>query len=358
MNLLYLGSHSVLEFDQVRMWSRLGIDVFSIGAYTNPHEPEGSLRPAIPEATDHPDLRGFVHDKRVEHLAHDAGYPVIDWAKYDLHPEIVAWADTVLVDCYPESWIPANWERLRGKRVIWRTIGQSGPQTEQRMALYRSQGLEIVRYSPREKFAFERAGAFAGEDTIIRFSKDPADWGGWIGDNLVVGNLAQHDTVPHGRDDFLSWPYLTEVTEGLDLVFGGPNSEKVGGLGALTYTQMQNFLCHLRAFVCTGTAPASYTLGLMEAMMTGTPTIAMPLGMGWTSANQLFFDLYEASDIVDQGIIATIDVRRFLRRLIEDPREAAAVSYAGRARAIDLFSEDKIREQWAAYLGVRVEVAA
>ena len=37
-------------------------------------------------------------------------------------------------------------------------------------------GLEIVRYSPREQIAFTAWGHFAGEDAMIRFGKDPLDY--------------------------------------------------------------------------------------------------------------------------------------------------------------------------------------
>jgi hypothetical protein len=351
VKLLYLGSHSVLEFDQVRMWSRMGIDVFSIGAYSDPLHPGDPKRPAIPEAQDHPELRAFVHETRVAHEGHDQSYPVIDWAKYDLHPSLIEWADTVLVDCFPESWIPSNWHRLRGKRVIWRTIGQSGPQTETTMRKYRALGLEIVRYSPRERYAFERIGAFAGEDTIIRFGKDPADWHGWTGEEVAIGNLTQHDPKPHARDQFTSWDYFTSVTAERPVSFAGPNSEQVGGLGALTYDEMRRYLRRIRAYVATGTAPASYTLGLLEAMMTGTPTVIMPRGEGWTSEHTLFSDLYEASDFLPLDWT----VPTLLGILLKSYDVAKAYGEDCRAKALELFAEPVIAGQWATFMGVGVE---
>ena len=50
MNLLLLLAHSIAEYDDVRMFSDLGYDVFSIGAYTNPANPGDNLRPALPGA--------------------------------------------------------------------------------------------------------------------------------------------------------------------------------------------------------------------------------------------------------------------------------------------------------------------
>ena len=47
MNILYVGSHSILEYDEVRLLSDLGHDIFSIGSYTDPANPSDDKRPAI-----------------------------------------------------------------------------------------------------------------------------------------------------------------------------------------------------------------------------------------------------------------------------------------------------------------------
>ena len=39
MNVLLLTSHSIAEYDDLRMLTDLGYNVFSIGAYTDPRNP-------------------------------------------------------------------------------------------------------------------------------------------------------------------------------------------------------------------------------------------------------------------------------------------------------------------------------
>jgi hypothetical protein len=142
----------------------------------------------------------------------------------------------------------------------------------------RLEGLEIVRYSPKER----NLGNYAGETTLIRFGKYPEDWGGWTGHWPVVGNVSQHAPEPHGRDDALNWRFWEEATQGLPRTFAGPHSEKIGGLGALPYDEMRDYLRRIRAYLYTGTQPASYTLGLIEAMMTGVPVVSIgPDHMTW-----------------------------------------------------------------------------
>jgi hypothetical protein len=268
MNVLLLTSHSIAEYDDLRMLSDLGYDVFSIGAYTNPGQPGDDKRPALPDVPYHADFEALCWEQRARHEGDDPGF-VIDWAKGDVHPAIVDWADAIIVHHFPEAWIAGQWDRIRDKRVIWRTCGQSDPRLEAAMA--RLDGLEIVRYSPKER----NLGNYAGETTLIRFGKYPEDWGGWTGHWPVVGNVSQHAPEPHGRDDALNWRFWEEATQGLPRTFAGPHSEKIGGLGALPYDEMRDYLRRIRAYLYTGTQPASYTLGLIEAMMTGVPVVSI-----------------------------------------------------------------------------------
>lgn len=342
MNILSLGSHGVLEYDQVKLWSDLGYDVFSPGGYEEPAKPATDMRPAILTAPDHPELRALCHAQRVSHGADGIEY-AIDWAKADLHPDLIDWADVIIVDCYPERWIASNWERIKGKRVIWRTIGQSLPEGENLMLHFRRQGLEIVRYSPAEKRAFESL-QYAGEDAVIRFGKDPADWYGWTGEDARVLNFTQHDREPHGRDRWTNWAFWEAATKGLPAVFAGPNSEVTGGYGPAGYDEMRQMLRSFRAYLYTGTQPASYTLGLIEAMMTGIPVVSIGgKAWGWP-------ELFEAHELAAHGE----DDPQRARKMLDDHLHNASDTdcrLAQQQQAIDMFSTDTIGRQWLDYLG-------
>lgn len=346
MNLLILGSHGILEYDDLKLFTSLGYDVFSPGGYEDPAHPAEPLRPAVPEAPYHADFAALCRNLRS--MRGEPG-PFVDWAKARLHPAIIEWADTIIVNCFPEIWIGGQWPAIRGKRVIWRTIGQSSPETERAMRRFRDDGLQIVRYSPKERAYPD----FAGEDALIRFAKDPADWYGWTGEAAVVGNLAQHGATPHERDAFLNWPFFEEATKGLPVQFAGRNSEKVGGLGALDYDAMRAYLRRIRAYLYTGTQPASYTLGLIEATMTGVPVVS--IGPEHMATPELF----EAHELV---ALTWYDTPRGaneeLRHLLDDPHAAQTWSVATRRRAIELFGVETIGAQWAAFLEPARELVA
>jgi len=175
MNVLLLLAHSIEEYDQLRLFHELGYNVASIGGYIDPANPHDDKRPALPQV---PKV-DVVYDA-VQEVAATPDFPDRLWnAKDDLPDAIVAWADVIIVHHVEWRWIVGNWDKIRDKRVIWRTVGQSSHENEARMRRYRDDGLQVVRYSPKEKFLPN----YVGHDAIIRFWKDPDEWNGWTGEN-------------------------------------------------------------------------------------------------------------------------------------------------------------------------------
>lgn len=342
MKLLILGSHGILEYDELRMFTDLGYDVFMPGGYSDPRNPGETLRPAVPDAPYHPELVALCDEQRQKHAGQPTDFGIVDWAKADLHPDLIEWADAIMVNCFPDSWIGGQWEQIRHKRVIWRTIGQSNPRLEHYMKTFSSDGLEIVRYSPAERRAFEPIGVFAGEDAVIRFSKYPEDYGPWIGDEIVVGNVTQNLDI---RGDHCGLDFWLQATEGLPVKLAGTGSERLGGVGELSYDAMRDYLRHIRAYLYMGTQPASYTLGLMEAMLSGVPVVSIGPRDMWMP------DLFEGAEIAHGGYDDPAAGGATLSHLLDDGYHARDVSGDTRQRAIDLFSVENVGPQWLRFLG-------
>ena len=249
----------------------------------------------------------------------------------------------MIVHHYPERWIGGQVDRLRGKRVIWRTCGQSNPDLERLMIHLRAVlGMEIVRYSPAEERGF--GPMFAGCDAVIRFAKYPSDYGPWDGDLPVVGNLTQD---MKGRGAFTGFAFWREATEGLPVRPAGLRSEEIGGIGLLPYEAMLGYLRSIRVMLYTGTVPASYTLALMEAMLSGTPVLSigpshMPVPL-----------LFEGHEIAGNGCWYDdpLEAREVLRSLLADRTLAGEWSRIQRFRALELFSVAKVGPLWKALLG-------
>ncbi len=351
MKILLILSHEIAEFDEVRMFSDLGHDVFSIGAYTNPSRPDltmehggRGLRPPLPNVPYHPELAALCDDVR-RNAETNMGQAEREWmidpAKGFLHPDLIEWADAIIVHHYPERWLIPPWGRIREKQVIWRPCGQSNPDLERGMKPLHDDGLQIVRYSPKERSGFEALGAFAGEDAMIRFGKYPADYGPWTGDEIAVGNVTQNMDL---RGEHCGYPFWLAATEGLPVKPAGTGSERIGGTGELSYPDMLDYLRRIRVMLYTGTQPASYTLGLMEAMLTGVPVVSMSPSTLWIPG------LFEGPEIVNGQGHSPESANGQLRWLLNDPESATERSAAIRQRAVDLFDVATVGPQWQALL--------
>jgi hypothetical protein len=332
MNVLLLTAHSIAEYDDLRMLTDLGYETFSIGAYSNPQAPGDNKRPALPNAPYFQDLAGATADQMA--------------AKANLPDAVLDWADTVIVHHYPESWIGGQWHRIKGKRVIWRTCGQSNPVLERHMAQFVREGLQVVRYSPKEKDFFESRDGFAGQDAVIRFGKYPSDFPVYRGRNHsgFVTNVTQH-MVQRAQFCGLSW-YLA-ATEGLTAAPAGPGSEALpGGVGELETWSMYQHLAKAAAYVYTGTLPASYTLGLIEAIMVGVPVVSIGPNAWSHSAAGLF----EGHDFSHAWSDDPAGARRALQHLLDGTIDARRAS-ENQDIFIEEFSIERIGPQWKEFLG-------
>jgi hypothetical protein len=261
--------------------------------------------------------------------------------------------DTVMIMHIPD-WIEQNWEKFRGKRVIWRTIGQSVPSIERRMFEYRKQGLQIVRYSPREANLDPTAGC----DAIIRFYKDDREFGHWMGAGDEVVTFAQD--MQH-RAEFCNYDTFLAVAAGFNAHIYGPKNENSGSLngGLLTYGELRQKMRDARVYVYTGTQPASYTLNLIEAMMTGVPVVA--IGPNYANSlnikNGINADLYEIHDIIQNGVNGfwsdnISEMRERVEFLLNNVATARRIGQMGRNRAIELFGRNVIMDKWKRFLGI------
>lgn len=336
MKLLYLSCHSILEFDEVKLFHELGIDIFSPGAYLEPGNPS-EMRPALPDLKYDPeDVAAF----------HALGKPGID-NKELLTKKFIDRFDAVLIMHMPK-WVIVNWDAMKHKPVIWRTIGQSLSHQEKALAPYRQQGLKIVRYSPRER----TIPGYIGEDALIRFYKDPADYGPWNGDKEQVVTFAQN---MRARNEACNFNLFERATRLYPRGLYGPGSDtETFGHGKVPYDELQQTMRDSRCYFYTGTHPASYTLNFIESWMTGMPIVA--IGTRW--GNATYFPghaLYEIADLIENGVTGFVsnneaELADRVGQLLRDKSLAETISVNARAKAIEVFGKDTIGLQWKTFL--------
>lgn len=332
MKIHYISCHGVLEYDEVSLLTELGFEVFSNGAYLNPKGHLTLPRPAIKGAKYYKDLVTFA----TEH------------PRTELPKELIDPFDVIIIMHAPDVLIQ-NWDRIKHKRVIWRTIGQSTSGTERAIQKMRTEGLQIVRYSPNEG----NIQNFAGKDALIRFYKDPKEFKDWTGKDKTVVNFSQS---LKGRREFCHYDTVLGAMAGFPGKIYGSGNEDLGKFngGEVPYTMMKEIMRGARAYVYAGTWPASYTLSFIEAFMTGTPIVA--IGKRLAHALQFEqFDFYEVEDIIEDGKDGFIcnDVQQLRLRvnsLLEDEKLAKMISTNGRAKAIELFGKTEIAKAWKNFL--------
>jgi hypothetical protein len=264
-------------------------------------------------------------------------------AKDHLPQAIIDWADVIICHHVEWRWLVNNWPRIRDKRCIWRTVGQSSHENEARMAPLREDGLQVVRYSPKER----AIPGYIGEDALIRFWKDPAEWHGWHGHDAVVTNVTQNIVE---RAFFCNLQFWLDATQGLAVIPAGQQSEQLpGGLGELAFEDMKTLLQASRVYLYTGTQPASYTLGLIEAAMTGIPVVS--IGPSHMRALPYGPKLFEGHEIALHWSDDPYMARMWIKQLLLDINQAREESAIQRARAIEMFGKDTIGAQWTDFLG-------
>lgn len=329
MRLLYLSCHAILEYDELKLFEELGINYFSLGSYVIPSNPVDAIRPALQHF---PDIWLQTH-------APD---------RNKIPREFIEKFDTVMIMHVPE-WIENNWEIIKDKHVIWRTIGQSTPDIEKRMLEYRMKGMKIIRYSPREANLQPTAGC----DKMIRFYKDQNEFNHWNGAGTEVITIAQN--MEH-RSEHCNFGVFKEVSKGFNAHVYGPKNDISEGLngGMLDYEAMKQKIRDARVYIYTGTQPASYVLNLIEAMMTGIPIVAIGPRLGNSLNIGKGADLYEIPDIIKSGVNGywsddINQLRSWVDYLVKDIKTARRIGEMGRYRAIELFGKEVVKSKWAEY---------
>jgi len=335
-------SHSIEEHDQLRLFHGLGYEVASIGGYIDPASPHDHKRPAL-DIPFYPEVKDAVDELDTEDN--------LGAAQERVPEKVLTWlgSDGIIIYHHYLERLFGQWNHLRdwrsgGGRVVWRTVGQSTEDNERRAQPYREDGLEVVRYSPKEK----NIPGYAGEDALIRFYKDETEWCGWEGDTECVINITQHLAQ---RKEWTNYRFWQEATLGLEdrAQALGPGSEDIGGLGEMPVAAMHRALRTARCYLYTGTQPASYTLGLIEAMMTGIPVISIgPSHMTIFPYGPLLFEGHELTGL---GYDNPDEARTALEGFLADHDEARRVSQHQRHRAVHLFGMANVGRAWAEFLG-------
>jgi len=330
----YLSCHQTLEYNEVSLLIELGHDVFVNGAYVNGWH-SGLARPAIPGQKLYPELAEL-----------STRFP-----KTELPPELIEPFDLIFVmGGITDNVLVENWPRIKHKKVVWRTIGQSTPATERMMKPLRDDGLKIIRYSPKER----NIPNYCGEDTLIRFHADPEDLTPWNGKEKRVINITQS---LRGRRHHTHYDHIIEATAGFDTKIYGTGNDDLGNLngGELPYDLLKGALRDNRVFFYGGTWPASYTLSFIDAFMVGIPIVSISHKLAQAVPGTEPLDFFEVPDLIEHGVDGFVgddmnELRSYISQLMSNYELAKKISERARSKAIHIFGKQNIIGEWSKFL--------
>lgn len=339
MRILYLSCHSILEYDEFRILTESGHSVFSIGSYLCPKNPHSDLRPAI----------NYNHDESILEQFHKMCHAnMLNGIHLENHskiftPEFLNNFDCV-ISMHNSDWIIQNWNVMRNKIKIVRTIGQNTELEEFKIKEYINKGLHVVRYSPKER----ELSNFAGESTVIRFLKYKKDF---IRRKDTEDNIVTFGQSVYKRKIACGGNYIEEISKTLPLLLYGPhNSEYPFSRGCVTYNELLSILSANRIYFNTGTAPAQYTLGFVEAMLSGIPVVSI----GNKLANQDTVYPFEVPDILDRVNSTHRDtvpeIINLLTELLSNRKLTNEISIKQQEIADELFSVEYNQHLWNNFL--------
>ena len=336
MKILYVSCHSVLEYDELRMFDDLGIEIFSLGTYLNPNEDwHAKSRPKIKlnnwnYANYESYIKYFDHNKNPD-------------CRLNISKEFIDMFDVI----YFQGWIEpitVNWENIKHKPIIWRTIGQSAKYTETLMQPYIKNGnIKVVRYSPFER----KIDNYSGEDALIRFSKRKNEWDGWRGEIKSPVTVAQTFKI---REIATCYSFFVDISKILSCKLYGIGNENTEGYieNSKDLETLYDIYRKHAVYYSYGTKPASYTLNFIEAWMTGIPLIAIgPKNGNFIDSEQI----YEVPFLIENGKTGFVsdDPEEFAsiaKQLINDDKLSKTLSDNGRNAAIKLFDESNNIPLW------------
>lgn len=342
MKLLYLCSeHPTLAYDDLTLFTEMGIDWFSTGIYKDPKNPEGNLgsftRPPIEKEVNNDLLIQFnklnPNKKLLQHCK--------------ISKDFANNFDLILVNHISPAPMNLlnNWSNIKHKPVIWRTYCQQQSHVEKLMNPCRKQGLKVVRVSSKEQNILNALP----HDVVIRAYIDTDRFNNWNGKSiqcLTFNNFyARRGKVSNTKE------YEKVVNKLNFKLYGGDSDNHPLVLGVLSSEDQLIEYQNSRVYFALGSKPAALTYNLIEAMAVGCPVVTWGPNLG-NFKGTAWDGTYEASDLIQRGINGfwsdnLDELREFIIYMFNNYTKAKEIGLEGRKTIIKEFSKEKVKQDWA-----------
>ena len=329
MNILYLSCHATLEHEEVNILRKLGHNVFTIGHYTdNIDITRNNIEKNDPE---------LMLEYKSFHPNHKGGMPI------KLNSSFLRHFDTIISSYWYEN-ILWNWEAVRSKRIIYRSIGLHSPGREEYFIPYKQHGLKILRMSPKER----ELPSYCGEDAIIRASVNPDYFNKWKGNESNILTIQKYIRKSSIERMWLEYNAVTNSFKNNRVLCGKLNEDIPYALTDIKEDDLQTLRRKSRVYFSLTTRCAVATYTFVEAMMTGMPVVTVDkrlAGYNW----------FENPDFIENGVNgfksnSVEEIKFYLSSLLKDTKLAKSISVEARKTMLQHFDPKVIEPQWKTFM--------
>lgn len=343
MKLLYIScSHTTQEFDDLTLFTELGIDWFSTGIYANPKAPllyYGSL------------LRNSIEKEPNKVLLDQFNKinPNRGYHKYiNLNKKFISNFDVIM--CSYSTICINNLERVLAIvdnkiPIIFRTYGFQSSKFELYLKGAQEKfNLYLIRNSPQEQTIKD----YAGHSSIIRGYVDETIYKDWSGEIPQVLTFANDFNARLRHCNYNCYRiYMKEIFPHIPAALQGYGNENVTKKKAISWDEQVALYKKYAVYFNLNSPPASLTYSFVEALMTGIPIVSIGPKLG--SIDNV--DTYEVPKILINGENGFYSdsvewLRGYINMLLNDRELGKKIGAAGRKTALSLFSKQIIKEQW------------
>lgn len=339
MKILLISVHPVLEYDDIILFQCLGHQIVPLGFYFL-----GDYNGLRPDPISGENI-GFVSNARdvfYKSGCHHIGVSG-KWILTDVFCELF---DLVIVH-HNYTFFNDNFDLLKNKPVIWRTIGQELEYAEAAMAKFRKKGVKIVRWSEEEK----RIPGYIGCDAVIPAYKNIDDYLSYIGHEKCVITFANNFKE---RAEALNYDFFMSVVDGNVpyKIFGVGNENIEQAKGSVTFDEQVRQMSINRLAFITGTWPAPYTLSFIECWISGIPVVHLDRRV-WS--NDKFSDTFEVDKLISHGdngflVGSRSEALSIISEVFDNPALAMSISEKGKERCNEIFGFDSISKKWSLFI--------
>ncbi len=353
MKLLYISSfHPALEYDDLTIFSDLGIDWFSTGVYLNPQQPH-KVNMRCP----------FNKEPNIDLINEWQALNPQTWFIPRTHnvnftKHFIDKFDVIFISNF--AFYLNHWDVFKHKPVIYRTYDGHDPTNEKNISLLKNEGLKIVRL-----FEFEtRIPFITKEDAVIGNFVDSNIYKNWNGLEECVlsfnNDFASRVKILLSNNTlmFQGYPLYYEIQKQFKCKYYGfdhtPNCSTNFSLGGIEWEAQKNEYRNNRVYFSLGSKPGPYTYNFLEALMTGIPTISFGHKLGDYN-HPWYMGSYEVPEIIENGVNGFYsdnieELKEYIHILLENFEFAKIISENSRKLAIKKFDKPQIIEKWKNFL--------